>query len=80
MNEDDNKLESILIHPRATTLHLVKLEAVRRCKADVCDRIIYACGADILIRLVGEDKAGDQTSLCHVRHDGKITDIETKGR
>jgi hypothetical protein len=52
------------------------MEAVRRAKEDGEDRIIYMkTGAELCIRLAGEDKSGDQTSLCYVRHDGKIVDV-----
>ena len=68
-----NKLRTI---PRASTLAMVKLEAVRRAKEDGEDRIIYMkTGAELCIRLVTEKKSGEQTSLCLVRHDGRIRDL-----
>jgi hypothetical protein len=72
-----NKKEAQLSKvPRANTLAMVKMEAVRRAREDGGDRIIYmTVGAELCIRLAGEDKAGDQTSLCYVRHDGKIVDV-----
>jgi hypothetical protein len=89
-SRQDRMLERILIRqknnkictlPRASTLHLVRLETVRRCKADGCDRIIYmAAGAELRIRMVGEGKTGDQTSLYHVNHKGRITELNSKGK
>jgi hypothetical protein len=69
----NNKICTI---PRANTLAMVKAEAVRRAREDGDDRIIYMKeGAELAIRLRGKGKSGDQTSLCHVRHDGKIVDL-----
>ena len=71
--QHNNKLMTI---PRANTLAMVKMEAVRRAREDREDRIIYmTVGAELCIRLVGDDKTGDQTSLCHVSHSGKIVDL-----
>jgi hypothetical protein len=70
------KNNALMTIPRANTLALVKMEAVRRAREDGEDRVIYmTVGAELCIRLAGEDKSGDQTSLCYVRHDGKIVDV-----
>jgi hypothetical protein len=69
----NNKICTI---PRASTLADVKREAVRRARVDGYDRVIYMkAGAELCIRLVGDGKSGDQTSLCHVWHSGKIVDL-----
>ncbi len=70
------KNNQICTIPRAATLADVKREAVRRAREDGEDRIIYMLpGAELAIRLVGKGKSGDQTSLCHVNHNGKIVDL-----
>jgi hypothetical protein len=85
-NKGDRLIEKILNRqhnnrictiPRATTLVMVKHEAVRRSREDGFDRVIYTgVGADIKIRLAGEDEEKQVTELCYVRHDGKVINID----
>jgi hypothetical protein len=60
----------------AITLLEVKLEAIRGSLKDHYQRIVYALpDGSLRIRLAGQDKAGDQVSLWHVRSDGKLTEL-----
>jgi hypothetical protein len=69
-------MNSVSTLPTAQTLADVIREAKRRSRIDGHDRIIYMYGcATVGIRLVGELKTGDQTTLYHINHNGKVTPI-----
>jgi hypothetical protein len=62
--------------PRINTLHLVIMEAKRRARNDGEFRIVYMKpGNKLGIMIIGEDKSGDQNSLCIITNKGKVIEI-----